>query len=264
MAEMSANQVAKLGRRLRDAATPSVDDVAMYVDWTTSYSEARAEVKEELEARTAKVAPGGVVSSRDKQIVSVIAKLRRMRTRLSSLEDIGGCRVIVPTVNDLERVRNECATMSVTRVRDYQLERVSGYRAVHLTVRGANGRPVEVQLRTAAQQAWSAMVERWNAIVPGLKYGEGDAAIQEFLNRVSVIGAIVDGRQRLAMLERDAMQALRMLAGDGFATEDDPAGRAEVEIDVGGTALRMARDVYEDEATRPLQGYIRLCNELPQ
>ena len=99
MRDYSRAEIDRLGSRLRKMARPEGEDISLYVGWSRSFGAALGEVESELDSRAGRIEQSGgfLRSSRIKQIGSVAAKLRRMRTKLSGLEDIAGCRVVVPT-----------------------------------------------------------------------------------------------------------------------------------------------------------------------
>jgi putative GTP pyrophosphokinase len=100
---------------------------------------------------------------RHKRLNRIMVKLvRHPHMRLSQMEDIGGCRVVL---NDLDQVYEVVARIRRrwhdVRVIDYiENPKPSGYRAVHLIER-RDGRLIEVQLRTRNQHAWAAATETW-------------------------------------------------------------------------------------------------------
>lgn len=103
------------------------------------------------------------VSQRLKRVPRILRKLSRMgNSNLARLEDIGGCRAVLPDVDAVHRVRTRLEKNwgKVTkRSRDYVKEpNPAGYRAHHYVVE-RYGRRIEVQLRTYGQQAWADAVE---------------------------------------------------------------------------------------------------------
>ncbi len=79
--------------------------------------------------------------------------------RLSQVDDIGGCRVIGTLDQVIAVERSIRAEFEVAHANDYRSSpRDTRYRAVHVVV-VQDGRRVEVQLRTPAEQAWAAWVE---------------------------------------------------------------------------------------------------------
>lgn len=129
------------------------------------------------------VAPG-VVSQRHKREQQIIAKLIRARTRLSTMEDIAGCRAVLPDLNTVYKVRNRicdwATTLDVVSEDDYNLSpRPGGYRALHLHAT-RDGVPVEVQLRTQRQHQWADSVETWDgATGHDIKHESGPVEIVE-------------------------------------------------------------------------------------
>lgn len=109
-----------------------------------------------------------LVSQRLKRVPRIIRKLHRMSqssngsSALARLEDIGGCRAVLPDVAGLRAVeahlRRTWADL-ITRERDYiATPNAMGYRAVHFTIK-KDDRKIEVQLRTQRQQRWANSIE---------------------------------------------------------------------------------------------------------
>ena len=101
------------------------------------------------------------VTQRLKRADRIIEKLvRHPRMQLTTMDDIGGCRVVVPTLGDLDKLQRYLHRRwgdSVKTRRNYVADpKPTGYRAYHLVVI-RHGMPIEVQLRTAWQQNWANM-----------------------------------------------------------------------------------------------------------
>src|SRR5271154_5935357 len=96
------------------------------------------------------------VTQRLKRLDTLIGKLEREQGRVTQMHDIGGVRALLPSIGHMHAVsRRLRKTWTVVRVRDYIAEpKASGYRALHLIVKRM-GYPIEVQLRTEAQDAWA-------------------------------------------------------------------------------------------------------------
>lgn len=124
------------------------------------------------------------LGQRLKRMPTTVDKLRRLPTmKLSSLQDLGGCRAVFATQAEVARVQERFMIGSRNRngvedtVRDYVARpRDSGYRAVHLWTR-YRGLRVEVQLRTQLQHAWAAGVEDLTALT-GVDYKSGDGSLE--------------------------------------------------------------------------------------
>lgn len=106
----------------------------------------------------------GEVSQRLKRANRIVDKLCRLRTmRLSQMEDVGGCRVVVGGLAEVDRLRERIKLQwqaDVVAESDYVARpKPDGYRAVHVLVR-RHGHVVEIQLRTRRQHVWATTVER--------------------------------------------------------------------------------------------------------
>jgi ppGpp synthetase/RelA/SpoT-type nucleotidyltranferase len=102
------------------------------------------------------------VTQRLKKFSTILDKLDRYpKMRLTSMEDLGGVRAVLPEqVAADEVVRRLRKNWKVHRYRDYvRKPKSSGYRALHLIV-VKQGVKIEVQLRTYLQDYWANQVER--------------------------------------------------------------------------------------------------------
>lgn len=118
----------------------------------------------------------GFTAARLKRMPAIQRKLRRMQDHgkpmfLNQLQDLGGCRAIMSTMDD---VRSLVALMKERSRHEYRGEndyieasKDDGYRCHHLKYafkgRGDStihdGRRVEVQIRTVLQHAWATAIE---------------------------------------------------------------------------------------------------------
>lgn len=129
-----------------------------------------------------------IVGQRLKRLPAIVLKLDRFGSmRLSQMEDIGGCRAILPggrgeVLGVLRRIKRN---WKVARVDDYdENPKVTGYRAVHVVVR-RDDRLVEIQLRTPGQHNWAEAVSRMAARTGHpLKDGRGPADILNYFELV--------------------------------------------------------------------------------
>ena len=165
MTQFSRGAIDRLGKRLRYSDSRSDDDVSMYVAWSVGYTTAMHEVQVAVVERAAAAGIHGAVSARIKQIDSMVAKLRRMPTKLSGLEDVAGCRIVVPSTRHADQLVALCETLRISRIRNYEVEPHNGYRAHHLTIKASDGRPVELQIRTEIGDLWANLTERCAALV---------------------------------------------------------------------------------------------------
>ncbi len=124
---------------------------------------------------------------REAQIVNKLARLDSMQ--LWTMGDIGGCRAVLPSRQQVEGVLRRIRKQKWTiygKIRDYRDEPAdSGYRAVHIMVI-RDGRLIEIQLRDPREHEWAVAVERAGARlgVP-LKEGEGPDDLREVFRLAS-------------------------------------------------------------------------------
>ena len=139
--------------------------------------------------RTAGVEVG--VAERLKRQPRLVGKLIRFpNIRLTQMQDVAGCRAILPNLAAVDEVRRriERQKSEIVKVNDYNATpRSSGYRAVHIVVR-RDGALVEIQLRTTGQQRWAMLVEDLDAAYRfELKDETGPEGVLEYL-RVYALG----------------------------------------------------------------------------
>lgn len=132
-----------------------------------------------------------VVGQRLKRTPTILDKLQRLpNMKLTRMQDIGGCRAILPAGNhhliDQLRARIEKRDWDVQQVYDYiATPKASGYRGVHIVVL-RDHRLIEIQLRTEAQHSWAETVERLGSISGhNLKDGQGPNELLLYLERAA-------------------------------------------------------------------------------
>jgi putative GTP pyrophosphokinase len=121
-----------------------------------------------------------------KSTASIIDKLRRETIRLSQIQDIAGCRIVVA---DLRSQESALASLSQlfpgARIVDRRQASSYGYRAVHLIPR-IDDYPIEIQLRTALQHLWAELSEKFaDLTVPEVKYGGGPDEVRSLLAQLT-------------------------------------------------------------------------------
>ena len=161
------------------------------------------------------VSADAFVAQRLKRRTSIETKLKRIsRLRLSELQDIGGCRAVLPTVEDALVLADRLRSSRMRHERwkqdaDYIASpRRSGYRGIHLLYayrtdneRNAqyDGLRIEVQLRSRLQHAWATAVEIVGTFLgQDLKGGEGDPRWLRFFELMGTAIARKEGGQLVA------------------------------------------------------------------
>jgi ppGpp synthetase/RelA/SpoT-type nucleotidyltranferase len=172
-------------------------------------------------------------SVRIKTTISIVEKLRRESIRLSKLQDIAGCRVVVNDIAEQDRVVGLISgVFPRATIIDRRQRPSHGYRAVHLII-DIGGRLVELQIRTELQHLWAVFSETWaDALDQSIKYGGGPPEIQENLRLKSQIVALIESGQQRIMVDlhtRNLAQQTIQLGqlSELLSTGQLPAGATE-------------------------------------
>lgn len=197
-------QIDRLGERLRGADIEEADR-RLLADYRRSFGPAYEQAITILSDTRLMLAPTG----REKTTISISQKLKRGSIRLSQMQDIVGCRVVVPDPwsQDLA-LRMIWFLFSTAGFKVEEIDRREhpshGYRAVHI-IAWIAGRPVEIQVRTALQHWWAELSEKLSDLFDSdLKYGGGPVRIREALTKVSQrVGDHELTEKRMIQLEAD-------------------------------------------------------------
>ena len=116
--------------------------------------------------------PKPLIAHRIKRIVSIKRKLElNDHMRLSQMQDIGGCRVVLKDVYKVLELRQEFKNSRIKHValpiKDYiNNPKETGYRAIHLIYKYKSNENndyddlrIEIQIRTQLQHIWATAVE---------------------------------------------------------------------------------------------------------
>ncbi len=166
------------------------------------------------------------IAQRLKRKPQILRKLRRLSVRLTQLQDIGGCRIIVRSNRQVDALKeyiekriSETEHLNLVRATDYRPRGRddSGYRAVHLIIENKE-KVIELQIRSMIQHYWAESIERTSVIYGShLKEQEGDPAVISYFKSLSdIFYELEAGRQ--------------------------PSGQAQVELD---TLRRQAEEIIE-------------------
>jgi hypothetical protein len=148
-----------------------------------------------------------LVAQRMKRISSIEKKLNRFEnSQLDGMQDLGGVRVVVPTVGAVRKIEKRIIDNERNHVlknyHDYLASpKLDGYRSIHLVyaygtkaVTDWDGYKVEIQLRTTLQHYWATALETVDLFTrQGLKAGEGEQWWREFFALMSSEVAVREG-----------------------------------------------------------------------
>ncbi|HEY0640784.1 MAG TPA: RelA/SpoT domain-containing protein [Pseudonocardiaceae bacterium] len=209
-----SNKAVQRASRVVGKGTGTDEEVQAARDVLSNYRLAHAfplnAVTVTVRQRALAVNPNAVVAERRKRLPTIIDKLKRHPTMsVTTMQDLGGCRVIFETVAEVDelvrilegspRTKNR-----VKKVYDYLRDdpgpRESGYRGVHLVYeygaskREYHGLRIELQVRTQLQHAWATAVETMDLFSGSeLKYGKGDPDLLRFFVLVASLMAHEEG-----------------------------------------------------------------------
>lgn len=186
----SKSRVNRAGQNVRDLCA-TLDDFRVIDSWRAAHRGVLNTFQAILRTRTrgTKI----VVAQRHKRRTTIFGKLSRFPgMQLSRMDDVAGCRLIFPTIQDLYAFR---MTIHKARFRhkikneidkyDYiKVPKSTGYRGVHDVYdydvnskagESLKGLMVEIQYRTNIQHAWATAVEVIGFITESQpKFQEGD------------------------------------------------------------------------------------------
>lgn len=203
-------------------------------NWRSSHSYPLQVIKNTLSRRAKKIDKKAIIAQRLKRLSSIHSKLRRLdKTRLSGMQDIGGCRAILNSaeqVQDLVGLYEDAGgTNPLDRPRwidedDYILSpKPSGYRGIHLifayhssapNCAVFNGHKIEIQLRSLLQHYWATAVETASSFLgEALKSDEGDPRWLRFFALASSYFAIVENCELVPNTPDNAADLLAELKG---------------------------------------------------
>lgn len=182
-------------------------------------------IKNHLAQVTKKVSKKNVVARRLKTLTTIIDKLERPSLdgksinsiKLTRMQDIGGCRAIVPDLNKLKelhkRLKNSRSIHQLIRTNDYLTPKESGYSGIHLIYSCFAGSEeecewkktkIEVQLRTELQHAWATSLEIIDTL-EGIKLKTSTQGHDEWRSFFRVAGLLVAHEDKACLVAEGDM-----------------------------------------------------------
>lgn len=165
-----------------------------------------------------------ITRRRVKTITSIREKLRRQTTKLSQMQDIYGCRIVVDDLRQQDAALDLLCRRfgSAASVVDRREKPSHGYRAIHVIL-SKDAFRFEVQVRTVAQDVWANIVEK-AADIHGIevKYGGGSPELRAILISLS---------QDSLDLDQNWNEAVISLESGDVAAATGAIGRAKELVD---------------------------------
>lgn len=164
------------------------------------------------------------VVGRLKRLPAIVRKLRRFENmQLTTMQDIGGCRVVVGRLQDVNilcsSIKSAKESFNIVKEYDYLASPPdSGYRSVHLINQldlpnfdGCASTNIEIQVRTRIQHSWATAVETVDAFLgQDLKLGNTEGKWYEFFRQIAVAFGILESRP-LPVFPDDMRESIRQV-----------------------------------------------------
>lgn len=217
---VSKKQIDKAGQSLT-SSTPTVQELRAAIRLTEAWRACHAypinTFQSTLRTKVKGFANDPIVAQRLKRMPTIIDKLRRHpNMKLTTMQDIGGVRAILESIDDVYRLANEYRhhmrfAHELVNDMDYIQDPRSedGYRSLHLIYKYRNlqnpdydGLRLELQIRTKLQHTWATAVETMGTFLgQALKSRQGD---QDWLDFFAVTSSAFAYMENSACVSRFA------------------------------------------------------------
>ena len=210
----SKKQIDKAGRFIADFLTQSSKNPVDFknfnqaIDILNNWRSSHAYPLEVITNNLRRNNPNAIVVQRLKRLDSIMGKIERFpNMSLYRMQDLGGCRVIVESIDDVYKSVNKFKNSKVRHIfkkeDDYiQNPKKSGYRSYHMVYQFQSDDNdtynknilIEIQFRTKLQHIWATAVEMMGIYTKSnLKSSMGNEDILRFFVLVSSLFAQQEG-----------------------------------------------------------------------
>ena len=208
-------------------------------------SEREAFIADAIERLTQAIAAIGIkadVTGRPKHIFSIFSKMRAKGLDFSQLYDIRAVRVLVNKVSECYRVLdivNEMWTPIATEYDDYiSRPKANNYQSLHTAVRAADGRALEVQIRTHEMHRHAEL-----GVAAHWRYKEGaQSGGGSYDEKIALLRSLLSWRDAVADSGEWARH-LRRVSLDDTLYVMTPQGRV-IDLPHGATPVDFAYRVH--------------------
>ncbi len=193
----SRGQIDRAGDVLRDSRSSVFQIQEAYEvlnNWRSSHNFPLNSLQMLLRKNATRAEETALVVQRLKRVSSILLKLKRFPSmKMSRMQDIGGCRAVVSSVEKVKAVRESFMHGRARHILSLQKDYISnpkpsGYRGIHLIYRYKsdsnpefNDLQIEIQIRTYPQHAWATAVETVGTFLDqALKSSEGSERWLQF------------------------------------------------------------------------------------
>ena len=210
--EYSRSQIINAGKLIRkpDATYDELTEAIKIVDnWRAAHAFPLHVIYTHLR-RMCKTKKSVIVAERLKRLESITNKLKReSNMNLWTMQDLGGCRVIVPTIEDVYAFSGKYEKSRKRHIKKKEYDyiknpKVSGYRSLHVVYEYKSDSNetynknmlIEIQFRTHLQHLWATAVETMGLFTKeAIKSGQGSDDVKRFFALVSTLFAIRESQE---------------------------------------------------------------------
>lgn len=208
----SKNQINKAGKILinKKSSVKEIEWARNLADkWRACHAYPLNTFNVTLRGKVKKFPPEPIVAQRLKRMSTIIDKLKRYSAmQLATMQDIGGVRAVVGTIDDAYKLAGEYRRKNLFAHQLYNSKDYidkprdeDGYRSIHLIYRYKNDRApeyngllIELQIRTKLQHTWATAVETMGTFLgQALKSRQGDKDWIDFFAITSSAFAHMEG-----------------------------------------------------------------------
>ena len=198
------SEINKAGKIIADSSsTPKEREEALIIlnNWRAAHAYPLQVICSNLRQKN----PDAIVVQRLKRLESITGKIQRFpEMQLYKMQDLGGCRVIVDTIEQVYSAIKKYKSSRIRHIlkREYDYianPKKSGYRSYHMVYQFQSDSKdtynknmfIEIQFRTKLQHMWATAVEMMGIYTKSnLKSSQGDQDILRFFTLVSSLFAI--------------------------------------------------------------------------
>ena len=183
----------------------------MINNWRTCHNFPLNTFQSRLRKKAKIVDENSLVVQRIKRLASIKNKLVRFpNMKLTQIQDIGGCRAILATVDHVDALvdiykhrQSRGMKHKLAKEDDYITDpKESGYRGIHLVYKYDSDKntsykdlKIEIQIRSLLQHAWATAIETVDTFTSqSLKSSQGDADWEHFFILMSSIMAMKESK----------------------------------------------------------------------
>ena len=204
------------------------------------------QLRESLEADLKVQGITAQVAGRPKHIYSIVKKMRGKSLDFSRVFDVRALRVVVPSIPDCYAALSMVHTRFVpidSEFDDYIAKpKSNGYQSLHTVVRDAQGRPIEIQIRTQEMHdhAEHGVAAHWAYKEAGTKGYAGVSASGDYDAKIAVLRQLLAWERELSAGAQS--QATTDALSDRIYVLTPDA--AVVELPQGGTPIDFAYTLH--------------------